>query len=100
MLKTFIFALYKDNIEVFKRINCQKKNNSNELSFLWLNPIYAFCNTNFQSIHYHFFLLKVCQNIQAIPESSFTSGFPINKAFHFTSPSRTIIEYSESAYKS
>ena len=75
-------------------------NNSNELSFLWLNPIYTFCNTNFQTIHYHFFLLKVCQNIQAIPESSFASGFPINKTFHFASPSTSIIEYSESAYKS
>lgn len=100
VLKTIIYALYKDNIHVFKRINCQKKNNSNELSFLWLNPIYTFCDTNLQTIHYHFFLLKVSQNIQAIPESSFASGFSINKTFHFASPSTSIIEYSESAYKS
>ena len=78
----------------------KKKNNSNELSFLWLNPIYTFCDTNLQAIHYHFFLLKVSQNIQTIPESPFASGFPINKTFHFASPSTSIIEYSESAYKS
>ena len=100
ILKTSIFTLYKVYIWVFIHTNCQKKNNSNELSFLWLNPIYTFCNTNFQPIHYHFFLLKVCQNIQTIPESSFACGFPINKTFHFASPSTSIIEYSESAYKS
>ena len=100
ILKTSIFTLYKDNINIFISSNCQKKNNSNELSFLWLNPIHTFCDTNLQTIHYHFFLLKVSQNIQAIPESSFASGFPINKTFHFASPSTSIIEYSESAYKS
>ena len=99
--KTSIYTLLKVNIEFFISFNCRKKkNNSNELSFLLLNPIYTFCNTNFQTIHYHFFLLKVCQNIQAIPESSFASGFPINKTFHFASPSTLIIEYSEYAYKS
>ena len=99
--KTSIYTLLKVNIEFFISFNCRKKkNNSNELSFLLLNPIYTFCNTNFQTIHYHFFLLKVCQNIQAIPESSFASGFPINKTFHFASPSTFIIEYSEYAYKS
>lgn len=101
MLKTSIYTLFKVNIEFFISSNCQKKkNNSNELSFLWLNPIHTFCDTNLQTIHYHFFLLKVSQNIQAIPESSFASGFSINKTFHFASPSTSIIEYSESAYKS
>ena len=100
MLKTSIYTLFKVNIEFFISSNCQKKNNSNELSFLWLNPIHTFCDTNLQTIHYHFFLLKVSQNIQAIPESSFASGFSINKTFHFVSPSTSIIEYSESAYKS
>ena len=100
MLKASIYTLLKVNIELFISSNWQKKNNSNELSFLWLNPIHTFCDTNLQTIHYHFFLLKVSQNIQAIPESSFASGFPINKTFHFASPSTSIIEYSESAYKS
>lgn len=100
ILKTSIFTLYNAYTAIFIQSNCQKKNSSNELSFLLLNPIYTFCNTNFQTIHYHFFLLKVGQNIQAIPESSFASGFPINKTFHFASPSTSIIEYSESAYKS
>ena len=100
ILKTSIYTLFKVNIEFFISSNCQKKNNSNELSFLWLNPIHTFCDTNLQTIHYHFFLLKVSQNIQAIPESSFASGFSINKTFHFASPSTSIIEYSESAYKS
>ena len=92
---TYRISLFRN-----QNLNIQKKNSSNELSFLWLNPIYTFCDTNLQAIHYHFFLLKVSQNIQTIPESPFASGFPINKTFHFASPSRTIIEYSESAYKS
>lgn len=101
MLKTSILTLFKVNIEIFCVIQLsKKKNNSNELSFLWLNPIHTFCDTNLQAIHYHFFLLKVSQNIQAIPESSFASGFSINKTFHFASPSTSIIEYYESAYKS
>jgi len=101
MLKTSILTLFKVNIEIFCVIQLsKKKNNSNELSFLWLNPIHTFCDTNLQTIHYHFFLLKVSQNIQAIPESSFASGFSINKTFHFASPSTSIIEYYESAYKS
>ena len=92
MLKTSIYILFKVNIEFSYHPTVKKKNNSNELSFLWLNPIHTFCDTNLQTIHYHFFLLKVSQNIQAIPESSFASGFSINKTFHFVSPSTSIIE--------
>ena len=74
MLKTSILTLFKVNIEILV-INCRKKRiiQTNYPFFFVESNIALSATRTFKPSIIISFLLKVCQNIQAIPESSFAN---------------------------